>query len=87
MNYPDHIYRKFEIIEKDILGVKHYALVEIINILGFDIKIKRRVDNMGFIFDVKGFAQTWHKDIGVIKETIEYEKYRDEKKYYEKHVS
>lgn len=87
MNYPDNIYRKFEIIEKEILGVKHYGLVEIINILGFKLKIKRRVDVSGFIFDHKDWAPMWHKNYEVMKKTIEYENEKDEKKYYWRNVS
>lgn len=30
MNYPKRIYRKFKIVEKDILGVKHYAAKKIV---------------------------------------------------------
>lgn len=28
MNYPNHIYRTFEIVEKDIYGERHYAILE-----------------------------------------------------------
>ena len=35
MKYPEHIYRKFEIAEKDICGEKHYALVEVKKFLFF----------------------------------------------------
>lgn len=87
MKYPDHIYRKFEIIENDILGVKHYALVQVYNFLGFKIKVKRRVDKLGFVYDHKGWADLWHKNLNVLKETIERERELDEARYYRKFIS
>lgn len=38
MNYPDHIYKEYEIVEKDIYGEKHYALVRVYRLLGFKFK-------------------------------------------------
>lgn len=41
MNYPKHIYKQYEIVEKDIHGEKHYGLVRVYNFFG--IKIRRQL--------------------------------------------
>lgn len=43
MNYPESIYNKYEIIEKDIYGEKHYCLVRIYSIFGITIRRKVKV--------------------------------------------
>lgn len=78
MKYPEHIYRKFEIAEKDICGEKHYALVEVKKFLLFKWKKVCSVSCFGFISEL---GLKWHNRKGLILDTIEYEKEQDEVKF------
>lgn len=57
MNYPEHIYNTYEIVEKDICGEKHYGLVRVYNIFGW--KFRRHVR----VYD--GCHTAWISSTGV----------------------
>ena len=66
MNYPESIYNKYEIIEKDIYGEKHYCLVRIYSIFGFTFRRKVQVSRHGFISSISG--NRWHISKSVLEE-------------------
>lgn len=72
MNYPDKIYPKLEIVEKDICGVTHYGVVRIYNLFG--IKFKRHWKVSGDTYDPGGgfigWGRRWHTSKGVIEGAI-----------------
>lgn len=70
MNYPESIYRTYEIAEKDIYGEKHYALVRVYDIFGF--KIRRKIKIYEFSCDHGYFnLKTWYKGKKFIEDVIE----------------
>jgi len=67
MIYPKHIYRDFEIIEKEICGERHFAIVETKTFLFFWER-KCHVYLGSFSFNgwagyesSKGWGDIWHK--------------------------
>lgn len=70
MNYPESIYRTYEIAEKDIYGEKHYALVRVYDIFGFKIRMKIKMYEFSCEHGVAGL-KTWYKDRKDIEYAIE----------------
>ena len=71
MNYPDKIYPKLEIAEKDICGETHYGLVREYYILG--IKFKRHWKVHETLFGggrVSGYGNRWHNSKTVVESAI-----------------
>lgn len=58
MNYPESIYRKYEIVEKMICGEKHYGLVRVKSFFGIKYKVLVKVSEHGYIRD---WGQSWHR--------------------------
>lgn len=88
MNYPEHIYRKFEIIEKDILGEKHYAAVQVREYLFGLIKFKKLklITSFDTFTDWSYGGTTWHSSKRVVDEAIKKAKEDDEVTYYHEMV-
>lgn len=89
MNYPEHIYNKYEIVEKDIYGQKHYGLVRVYSFFG--IKIKRHIKVRCNMFDsrigrIDGIisGKKWHKYKHTITSAIESERAMQEYYFEEK---
>lgn len=90
MNYPESIYNKYEIIEKDIYGEKHYCLVRIYSIFGIMIRRKVKVVSFlshsgnwyGYIGDY--YPNTWHKYRSIVETAIERDNEEQEWKFREK---
>lgn len=72
MNYPDRIYPKLEIVEKDICGVTHYGVVRVYNLFG--IKFERHWKVSETTFDPRGRVSRrgsrWHTSKSVIESAI-----------------
>ena len=75
MNYPENIYRKFEIVEKEIYGEKHYGLVQVHSFLGITWRKLMPVVSDGFIHV---WGVKWRTSKSLIEEVITYENRRDE---------
>lgn len=71
MNYPPYIYRDLSIIEKDIYGEKHYAVVERRSFLLFSWqkKIKLYGDYQGYGYE-SGMGNVWHNRRHVCESAI-----------------
>lgn len=72
MNYPEHIYSKFEILEKEIYGEKHYCAVKVYGWGWFKIKRKMKVywysSSRAWFCNHSGV--TWHKYKSIIENAI-----------------
>lgn len=72
MNYPDKIYPKLEIVEKDICGETHYGVVRVYNLFGIEFKRHWKVSS--FTFGPKGrvsrWGNRWHTSKVVIEDAI-----------------
>jgi hypothetical protein len=83
VNYPENIYSKYEIIEKDICGEKHYGLVKICKFLfweyGKQIKVYSSTSGFGRIDPWAGGSK-WHNSKLTIVSAIEWE--REMQEYY-----
>lgn len=80
IEYPKSIYKKYDIVEKEILGKKHYCLVRIYNFLG--IKIPKRLKVAGYPCRISEYCgRFWHDNIRIIQDTIQSEKEDAEYKY------
>lgn len=82
MNYPESIYNRYEIIEKDIYGEKHYCLVRIYSIFGFTFRRKVQVSRHGFISSISG--NRWHISKSVLEEAIRFDNGCQELRFREK---
>lgn len=67
MNYPESIYKKYEIVEKDICGEKHYGLVMVCNLFGFTWRKHVKVSEHGYICS---FGRTWRNNKHLITSAI-----------------
>jgi hypothetical protein len=70
VNYPKSIYKKYEIVEKDICGEKHYGLVVVCSLFGFKWKRTVKVCEFGHIRDS---GRTWRRDKSLITAAINYD--------------
>lgn len=83
MNYPKHIYRKFKIVEKDVLGVKHYAAKRLFCIFGVCVwseYVRIAYDETYFV-DSPLFGTTWIISKARVERCIEDAKIKDEQSY------
>jgi len=84
MNYPEHIYSKFKIIEKEIYGQTHYCAVKESNFLGFTFYKNMKVRRLfpGGYFDSSG--ATWCEDKSSVLSAIKSWHQREEWRFAEK---
>lgn len=74
MNYPEHIYNTYEIVEKDICGEKHYGLVRVYKLFGFEFSRQLQVNQAvtggsGYIRNCYS-SQKWHNDEHIILSAV-----------------
>lgn len=81
MNYPKSIYNKYEIIEKDIYGEKHYCLVRIYSIFGITIRSKVKVE-AGRISLIDG--KRWYPNKKILEEAVKFDNTYQEYKFNKK---
>jgi hypothetical protein len=67
MIYPKSIYKKYEVVEKDICGEKHYGLVVICSFFGIKWKKHVKVSDLGYIRD---WGRTWWRRKSLITSAI-----------------
>lgn len=84
MNYPESIYNKYEIIEKDIYGEKHYCLVRIYSIFGISFRRKMKVTDAlaGRISISTG--KRWHSNKNTLEEAVKFDDSYQEYKFRKK---
>lgn len=80
--YPESIYPTYRIIEKEILGKKHYALEKQNSFLGFVWWSKLKIAYPGIVTDILGYA--WHPDRRTVEAALASEKRYAEQMYYSK---
>ncbi len=85
MKYPDHIYNKFEIVEKEICGETHYGLVKVYNIFGMELKKHKRVESNCLDTTIGRIAfeggQKWHSKLVTIQSAIDWDNIMKEYKF------
>ena len=72
MDYPEHIYSKFEIIEKEIYGEVHYCAVKVSDWGWFKIKKRMKVYDCqpgGFFSNYGG--RTWNRSRLAVERAIQ----------------
>lgn len=80
VDYPDKIYPKLEVVEKDICGVTHYGVVRVYNFFG--IKFKRHWKVVETFFWPRGrisrWGNRWHTSKAVAEDAIlHYYRYKE----------
>ena len=60
--YPEHIYNKYELEFKDIMGDRHFSLVRVYNVLGIKIRVRQKF-TYGVTFVSCGYGQSWHREL------------------------
>lgn len=86
---PDTIFPELNIVEKEILGVKHYGIQRVYRFGRFTLKRMLKVyDGFACRYQIRHtFAQTtWFTDERVLKNAIRNDRNRRIDKYVEKHV-
>ena len=84
MEYPKHIYRKFKIVEKDILGVKHYAAMKLFCIFGYYFPYKYMTISWceTYFEHSPSFGTVWVTTKSAVERCIDKAKTSDEQDYY-----
>lgn len=71
MNYPDKIYPKLEIVEKDICGETHYGLVRVYNLFGIEFKRHWKVhETLSGGGRVSRYGNRWHNSKTIVDRAI-----------------
>lgn len=86
---PESIHANFEIVEKMILGKKHFGLKRIFKIGKFSIPRMLKVYDCPFVdgrIDSR-FGKTWHTNVKVIKAAIRKDRSDRIDNYIDKHVN
>lgn len=80
MNYPERIYKQYEVVETMLYGKKHYGVARVYNLFGFEFKIMKKVNTYFKYFD-NFTGRRWHPNRYHIISTIENEHTRAEEKF------
>ena len=81
MNYPENIYRTYEIAEKEIFGEKHFALVRVYNFLGIKFCKFEYVEEGWYKSNISFYGQTWHPYKSTIQDAILSDNETQERKF------
>lgn len=77
MNYPDKIYKKFEIVEKDICGKTFYGVKRVVSVLGVKFKYHKKINQNSFMPHCGRFdsfnSRKWVDNKSCAKDAIEWE--------------
>lgn len=85
MNYPEHIYKQYEIVEKDILGKKHFGLVRVYNFFGIKIRRHLAICRASYAGYFGGFnPRKWWDTKYTIESCIRDERWKAEYEYHER---
>lgn len=81
MNYPENIYREYEIVEKYIFGEKHYALVRVYNVFGFKFKKFKKVVDYWYSSEISWNGKTWHNTASILRSAVRVDNEEQERKF------